>query len=144
MYTATLESLDSADVFIATAAVADWKLSTVVDQKIKKKNEKSPPKLDLVENPDILKTVAQTDRAKSGMLYCVGFAAESENLQALAVEKRIAKGVPLLVANLGPATFGLDENALLLVDAEGTKELPWASKEELATQLVEELAKRIS
>jgi phosphopantothenoylcysteine decarboxylase/phosphopantothenate--cysteine ligase len=144
MYTATLESVDSADVFIATAAVADWKLSSVVDQKIKKKNEKSPPKLDLVENPDILKTVAQTSRAKSGALYCVGFAAESENLQALAVEKRIAKGVPLLVANKGPATFGLDENALLLVDAEGAKELPWASKEELATQLVEELAKRIS
>ena len=99
--------------------------------------------LDFVENPDILATIAQLPQARSGDLYCVGFAAESENLEANAQAKRLRKQVPLLAANIGPATFGKDENALLLVDEQGLTPLPHASKRVLAQQLVQEIAKRL-
>ncbi|MBM3387783.1 MAG: phosphopantothenate synthase, partial [Betaproteobacteria bacterium] len=67
---------------------------------------------------------------------------ESHDLLALATAKRVRKGVPLLVGNLGPATFGQDTNALLLVDAHGAFELPQASKTVLAAQLLQEIARR--
>jgi phosphopantothenoylcysteine decarboxylase/phosphopantothenate--cysteine ligase len=73
----------------------------------------------------------------------VGFAAESHDLLKHATDKRERKGVPLLVGNIGPATFGLDDNALLLVDAQGSQELPHASKLALARQLVAEIARRL-
>lgn len=133
----------AATVFIATAAVADWRPATSADHKIKKDGSGAVPALAFVENPDILATVAQSPRARSGQLYCVGFAAESENLLAHASAKRERKGVPLLVGNMGPATFGQDDNALLLVDADGHRELPRASKAELARQLVAEIARRL-
>jgi phosphopantothenoylcysteine decarboxylase / phosphopantothenate---cysteine ligase len=76
-------------------------------------------------------------------LFCVGFAAESQDLLANAQAKRIRKGVPLLVGNIGPATFGQDDNALLLVDAKSVKELPRASKRHLAKQLVADIAARL-
>lgn len=97
-----------------------------------------------VENPDILATVAQSDAAKYGNLYCVGFAAESHDLLKHASAKRLRKGVPLLVGNIGPATFGKDENALLLIDDHGSKELPHASKDVLARQLLDEVALRLN
>jgi len=143
MYDQTASLVQSNDIFIAAAAVADWRVGNANEQKIKKNNEQATPQLNLVENPDILKFVATSPRAVSGELYCVGFAAESENLEQLAVAKRARKGVPLLVANLGPKTFGLDENALLLVDESGTRELAWASKELLSQELVKEIATRI-
>ncbi|AVP58521.1 bifunctional phosphopantothenoylcysteine decarboxylase/phosphopantothenate--cysteine ligase CoaBC [Pulveribacter suum] len=133
----------AATVFIATAAVADWRPATSADHKIKKDGSGAVPALAFVENPDILATVAQSPRARSGQLYCVGFAAESENLLEHASAKRQRKGVPLLVGNIGPATFGQDDNALLLVDADGHRELPRASKVELARQLVAEIARRL-
>ena len=95
------------------------------------------------ENPDILATVAQSTRAKSGALFCVGFAAESHDLEANAQAKRVRKGVPLLVGNIGPATFGADDNTLLLVDDAGTREVPRASKLELARYLIAEIACRL-
>ncbi|WP_313081393.1 bifunctional phosphopantothenoylcysteine decarboxylase/phosphopantothenate--cysteine ligase CoaBC [Pulveribacter sp.] len=133
----------AATVFIATAAVADWRPAASAGHKIKKDGSGAVPSLAFVENPDILATVAQSPRARSGQLYCVGFAAESENLLAHASAKRERKGVPLLVGNIGPATFGKDDNALLLVDADGHRELPRASKAELARQLVAEIARRL-
>ena len=99
--------------------------------------------MSFVENPDILAEIAHSPRAQAGDLFCVGFAAESENLEANAQAKRARKGVPLLVANIGPATFGKDDNALLLVDDEGVTELPQASKRVLAQQLVAEIARRL-
>jgi phosphopantothenoylcysteine decarboxylase/phosphopantothenate--cysteine ligase len=132
-----------ATVFIATAAVADWRPAAAATQKIKKDGSGDVPALAFVENPDILATVAQSARARSGALYCVGFAAESENLLEHASAKRKRKGVPLLVGNIGPATFGQDDNALLLVDAQGHRELPRASKTELGRQLVAEIARRL-
>ena len=143
MLDAVLQQVQSASVFIATAAVADWRPATQAAHKIKKDGSGEPPVLRFVENPDILATVAQLPQARSGALYCVGFAAESEDLLAQASAKRVRKGVPLLVGNIGPATFGQDDNALLLVDAEGHRELPRASKRVLAQQLVAEIAARL-
>ncbi len=132
-----------ATIFVATAAVADWRPANAADQKIKKDGSGQAPALTFVENPDILAGVAQGARAKSGALYCVGFAAESHDLLANAQAKLARKGVPLLVGNIGPATFGQDDNALLLVDAQGSTELPRASKIDLAHQLVAEIARRL-
>jgi phosphopantothenoylcysteine decarboxylase/phosphopantothenate--cysteine ligase len=136
--------VDQAQVFVATAAVADWRVANASEQKMKKDGSGHPPALQFVENPDILAGVAQSARAKSGALYCVGFAAESHDLLNHAKAKRERKGVPLLVGNIGPATFGMDDNALLLVDAKSTKELPHANKLTLARQLVQEIASRLS
>jgi phosphopantothenoylcysteine decarboxylase/phosphopantothenate--cysteine ligase len=90
-----------------------------------------------------LASVAQSDRAQSGALFCVGFAAESHDLLAHATAKRLRKQVPLLVGNIGPSTFGQDDNALLLVDAHGATELPRASKQDLADDLMAEIARRL-
>ena len=76
-------------------------------------------------------------------MYCVGFAAESHDLLANAQAKRLRKGVPLLVGNIGPATFGQDDNALLLVDEFKTQDLARDSKLALARKLITEIASRI-
>ncbi|RZI70539.1 MAG: bifunctional phosphopantothenoylcysteine decarboxylase/phosphopantothenate--cysteine ligase CoaBC [Variovorax sp.] len=140
----TFEAAESATVFVATAAVADWRPASHSEQKIKKDGSGQPPVLHFVENPDILATVAKSARAQGGVLFCVGFAAESENLVAHASAKRERKGIPLLVGNIGPLTFGQDHNSLLLVDANGVRELPRATKLALARQLVAEIAARLS
>jgi len=143
MQQAVESEVSNATVFVATAAVADWRPVSPAEQKIKKDGSGQVPALAFVENPDILASVAQGPRAKNGALYCVGFAAESHDLLANAQAKLARKGVPLLVGNIGPATFGQDDNALLLVDAQGTTELPRASKIDLARQLVAEIARRL-
>jgi len=143
MQMALAQHVDAASVFVATAAVADWRVADVAGQKIKKEGAGQLSQLKFVENPDILAEVSQSPRAQSGALYCVGFAAESHDLLKHATAKRERKGVPLLVGNIGPATFGLDENALLLVDAQGSQALAHASKLTLARQLVAEIARRL-
>lgn len=143
MHAATMECARAATVFIATAAVADWRPATAADQKLKKDGSGATPQLEFVENPDILAEVASSPRAIEGKLFCVGFAAESHDLLAHATAKRLRKKVPLLVGNIGPATFGQDDNALLLVDAQGATELPRNTKLQLARQLVAEIAKRL-
>ena len=144
MLEAVTQHVDRADVLIATAAVADWRPENAAQQKIKKDGSGQTPQLAFVENPDILATVAQSARAQSGALFCVGFAAESHDLLAHATAKRQRKGVPLLVGNIGPATFGQDDNALLLVDETGARALPHASKQALAVELVADIARRLS
>ncbi|PJB42484.1 MAG: bifunctional phosphopantothenoylcysteine decarboxylase/phosphopantothenate--cysteine ligase CoaBC [Comamonadaceae bacterium CG_4_9_14_3_um_filter_60_33] len=132
-----------AGIFIATSAVADWRPTEASASKIKKDGSGQPPALQFVENPDILATLAQSQRGKSRALYCVGFAAESHDLLANAQAKRQRKGVPLLVGNIGPDTFGQDDNALLLIDETGTRELSRDSKLSLARKLIAEIANRI-
>ncbi len=144
MQRAVLAHADAARVFVATAAVADWRVVGVSEQKLKKDGSGQTPQLRFEENPDILAGLAQSERARSGALFCVGFAAESHDLLANAQAKRVRKGVPLLVANIGPATFGMDDNVLLLVDEQGVTEMPRASKLALARQLVTEIARRIA
>lgn len=143
MQAAVQATAPQADVFVSAAAVADWRPASTADRKIKKDGSGDVPTLSFVENPDILAGVAASDRARSGALYCVGFAAESHDLLAHAQAKRERKGVPLLVGNIGPDTFGRDDNALLLVDAQGSTELPRADKLSLARQLVQEIARRL-
>ena len=143
MLQTVVQHAQAATVFIATAAVADWRPAAQSVQKIKKDGSGEVPALAFVENPDILATVAQSPHALTGDLFCVGFAAESEDLLAHASAKRLRKGVPLLVGNIGPATFGQDDNALLLIDAHGHRELPRASKRLLAQQLVADIAARL-
>ncbi|MGP1630767.1 MAG: bifunctional phosphopantothenoylcysteine decarboxylase/phosphopantothenate--cysteine ligase CoaBC, partial [Giesbergeria sp.] len=144
MFDAVIPLAQQATIFIATAAVADWRPASSSQEKIKKDGSGAAPTLAFSENPDILAAVAQSERARSGALYCVGFAAESHDLLAHATAKRARKGVPLLVGNIGPATFGQDDNALLLVDAKGHSELPRASKRVLAQQLVVQIAARLA
>lgn len=139
MYDAVMASLHDQDVFIAVAAVADWRVSQVSAQKIKKQ-DKAPPQLSFEQNLDILATVA----ALPSPPYCVGFAAESENLLEYGAAKRAKKDIPLLVGNIGHQTFGKDDNELVLFDAQGHHPLPRASKDQLADRLVAEIAKRLT
>jgi phosphopantothenoylcysteine decarboxylase/phosphopantothenate--cysteine ligase len=143
MLAATQAEVPQADIFIAAAAVADWRPVSESDQKIKKDGSGAAPAVQFTENPDILATVAASERAKSGALFCVGFAAESHDLVKHAKAKRERKGIPLLVGNIGPLTFGQDDNQMLLVDAKGAQELPRASKTDCARQLVAEIARRL-
>ena len=125
-------------LFIAVAAVADWRVSDVSSQKIKKQDGQLPS-LIFEQNPDILSEVA----AMASPPYCVGFAAESENLLEHGAAKREKKRIPLLVGNIGHQTFGKDDNELVLFDAHGHKNLARASKEILAGKLIEEIAHRL-
>ncbi len=127
------------DVFISVAAVADWNIANASDHKLKKTEGGGGPTLEFAQNPDILATIA----AMPGGPFCVGFAAETEDLEANAQEKRRRKGVPLLIGNLGQATFGRDDNELLVIDAQGSTRLPRASKTALAASLVGEIARRL-
>jgi phosphopantothenoylcysteine decarboxylase/phosphopantothenate--cysteine ligase len=144
MFDAVLPVAALHDVFVATAAVADWRPKTLSDHKIKKTADAHVPALELTENPDILAAVARQQAASgAAQPYCVGFAAESHDLLRHASEKRLRKGVPLIVGNLGPATFGRDDNKLVLIDADGAGELPSADKLTLARELVREIAGRL-
>ena len=144
MLSAVTERAQFATVFIATAAVADWRPAAPSAQKIKKDGSGQTPQLQFTENTDILATVAQSPAAQAGALFCVGFAAESHDLLENAQAKRLRKKVPLLVGNIGPDTFGQDHNALLLIDGQGSTELPRASKLSLARRLVQEIASRMA
>jgi phosphopantothenoylcysteine decarboxylase/phosphopantothenate--cysteine ligase len=144
MLEAVIQQAQTATVFIATAAVADWRIAAPSGRKIKKDSSGQMPQLAFAENTDILATVAQSAASKDGRMFCVGFAAESHDLLANAQAKRLRKNVPLLVGNIGPDTFGQDHNALLLVDDQGATELPRASKLVLARQLVREIAARMA
>lgn len=140
MHDAVLPQAPLHDVFVATAAVADWRPAAMSEHKIKKDGKKLAPSFELTENPDILAAVAKLPERP----FCVGFAAESRDLLKHAREKLERKNVPLVVGNLGPATFGQDDNALTLVDAQGHRELPRADKLTLARGLVAEIARRLA
>ncbi len=141
MFDAVLPAAPAHQVFIATAAVADWRPVAASPHKIKKAGSKQAPGFELTENPDILAAVAALPQAQRP--WCVGFAAESQDLARHARAKLESKGVPLVVGNLGPATFGRDDNTLLLVDAAGERALPPSDKLSLARELVREIASRL-
>jgi phosphopantothenoylcysteine decarboxylase/phosphopantothenate--cysteine ligase len=119
--------------------VADWRPAHTAEHKIKKDGSGQAPQIAMTENPDILATVAALPEPP----LCVGFAAESHDLLKHSREKLERKRVPLIVGNLGPATFGRDDNTLVLVDAHGHRELPKADKLTLARSLIADLANRL-
>jgi phosphopantothenoylcysteine decarboxylase/phosphopantothenate--cysteine ligase len=112
-------------------------------QKMKKKADGSVLDLKFEQNPDILANVAART-SLAGHPYCVGFAAESENLVEYGALKREKKGIPLLVGNIGHHTFGQDDNTIILFDEHGHTILPRADKLTLARQLICEISKRIN
>lgn len=140
MHDAVLPAAPMNDVFIATAAVADWRPAEALEHKIKKDGSGRRPAIEMVENPDILAAVSRLPKPP----FCVGFAAESQNVPENARAKLQRKGVPLIVGNLGPATFGRDDNSLLLVDSQGQREIPTGGKLALARELVREIAERLT
>jgi len=136
MFDAVKQAAPAADVFISVAAVADYRVKDPSPRKIKKANGR-PVTLELVENPDILAHVAAMENAP----FCVGFAAESEDLAANAARKRAQKRIPLLAANLAPDALGADDNAIRLYDERGEHDLGRGPKLELARKLVAHVAR---
>lgn len=139
MLAAVEAELPGTRVFVAVAAVADWRVANAADRKLKKVEGGAPPALAFEQNPDILATVAK----RPSPPFCVGFAAETEDLEANAQDKRRRKGVPLLIGNLGQGAFGRDDNELLIVDADGSTRTERAGKDLLARRLVDEIARRL-
>ncbi|MFN2644555.1 MAG: bifunctional phosphopantothenoylcysteine decarboxylase/phosphopantothenate--cysteine ligase CoaBC [Burkholderiales bacterium] len=135
MFAAVKHQAAASDVFISVAAVADYKVKNASSRKLKKANGQAVT-LELVENPDILAYVAGL---KNGP-FCVGFAAESEDLAANATKKRAQKKVPLIAANLAPQAMGADDNAITLFDERGEHDLGRGPKLELARKLIAHVA----
>ena len=139
MHDVVMSRVADQDVFIAVAAVADWRVANASERKLKKVDGSDAPQLIFEQNPDILASVA----AMPERPYCVGFAAESEQLLKYGKAKREKKNIPLFVGNIGPQTFGQDQNELVLFDEQGHINFPRAEKQKLARQLIAEIARRI-
>ena len=135
MHGAVMARASSSDIFIGVAAVADYRVANAAEHKFKKDTGGLPP-IELIENPDILAEVAAL---KDGP-FCVGFAAESRNLEEYAQAKRRKKNIPLIAGNLIQDGFGGDDNRLVLFDDKGPHPLMPAPKSVLARQLVEHIA----
>ncbi len=135
MFDAVKANLGGCNVFISVAAVADFRPKKPAKQKIKK-GEKQGMTLEMERNPDILAWVA----ARKDAPFCVGFAAESENLARNAKAKRKKKGIPLLAANLAQEALGADDNAITLYDDRGAHALGRGPKLDQARKLVAHVA----
>lgn len=135
MFNEVKAAVDGSDVFISVAAVADWRMKKPSARKLKKVNGRAPT-LEFEENPDILAWVAARKKAP----FCVGFAAESEKVEANAKAKRLRKGVPLIAANLAQEALGADDNAITLFDARGEHSLGRGPKLEQARKLLAHVA----
>ncbi len=135
MFDAVKKHAAKADIFIGVAAVADFRVSAPHKHKIKKTGDKGLT-LDFAPNPDILAWVASRPKPP----FCVGFAAESRNLDAYADEKRRRKKVKLMIANLAQSAIGADDNEVSLLDDAGTHRLPRAPKTVVARQIIEHIA----
>jgi phosphopantothenoylcysteine decarboxylase / phosphopantothenate---cysteine ligase len=134
MLEAVMARVNNTDIFIAVAAVADYRPARTREQKIKKSEQKLT--IELEPTTDILATVA----ALPGRPFCVGFAAESEKLDEHAQAKRRSKKLPLIAANLAQRAIGSDENEIVLFDDQGRHALPRGSKEAVARGLVAHIA----
>ncbi|TCP11121.1 phosphopantothenate-cysteine ligase /phosphopantothenoylcysteine decarboxylase [Crenobacter luteus] len=138
MHDAVMARAAASDVFVAVAAVADYRVANASEHKLKKQG--AAPTLELVENPDILAAVAALPNGP----FCVGFAAESQHLIDFAEAKRQKKGVPLLVANLVQTAMGSDANEVVLLDDAGSHPLPIMTKDEVAVAIVRHLARQLT
>lgn len=139
MHQAVMSRTGEADIFIAVAAVADWRVANPAEHKIKKTdNGRGVPVLEFIPNPDILASVAALPDGP----WCVGFAAETEKLVQHAEEKRQRKGIDLLVGNLAQDVMDGDDTRLSLFDTTGCHHLPAADKLSAARRLIGEIARR--
>ena len=132
MYEAVFRLINQVDAFISVAAVADYRVANSAAHKLKKDGSGKPPIIELTENPDILQSVAQLPNAP----FCVGFAAESENVLNYARAKRAKKGVPLLVANDVSLSMGKSTNQVILLDDFAETTLPEMDKDRVADAIV--------
>lgn len=134
MMASVKKEIPQADIFISVAAVADYRATKISKRKIKKTDDDLT--LALTPNPDILKYVANLRKAP----FCVGFAAETENIEKNAELKRRDKKLPLLIANKAQDAIGSDESALILLDDKGKKHLPKAPKIDQARRIISHIA----
>ena len=139
MYRAVMHEVSSHEVFISVAAVADWRIANPSEHKIKKDSAQMPP-LYFEENPDILASVAALENAP----YCVGFAAETDNLIDNARAKVYKKNVPLIVANLVKDAMGTDTNSVVFVQRDSAMPLARADKEQIARALISKIAQEVN
>ena len=143
MRQAVMAEIATATVFVGVAAVADYRPVEVAEHKLKKTESEAAQRgrtIELTTNPDILAEVASLPAAP----YCVGFAAESQNLDEYAEAKRLRKRLPLIIGNLVADGLGTVENRVTLYDDVGRHPLPILHKVDLAKRLVEELAQRLN
>ena len=140
MYQAVMRQANTQDVFISVAAVADYKVKNSSAQKIKKDGSGTPPVIELTENPDILASVAKLPKPP----FCVGFAAESENVVEYGRAKRIKKGIPMLVANDVATAMGKPVNRITIIDEAGETAFPETDKQQAAAQIVAALAAQLA
>lgn len=138
MQEAVKMNVGDADVFISVAAVADWRVEHPSSEKLKKQAGE-PPALHFVQNPDILAEVASL---KDGP-FCVGFAAETQDLSRLGAEKRIRKGIPMLVGNLAQHVMDADHTTVSIFDAHGEQTLPTGDKQDVARRIIQAIAERL-
>ena len=130
-----------ADIAVCAAAVADWRPAEILEGKIKKTKGGAPPCLDMLENPDILRSLSAAGNQRPALV--VGFAAETDNVLANATAKRERKGCDWIVANdVSPdtGTFGGDRNTVHLITADSTDDWPAMAKSDVAERLAEHIA----
>ena len=142
MHAAVMQRASQADVFIAVAAVADWHVANTSEHKIKKVEGQAvsaPPPIVFAPNPDILAEVAALPKGP----WCVGFAAETENLHEYAAAKRRRKGIPLLVGNLAQEAMDADSTTFILFDDTGVYPQPRQHKRQAARSLIQAIAQRL-
>ena len=139
MYRAVMNEVSRHEVFISVAAVADWRIANPATRKIKK-GYTDTPELIFEENPDILASVASLENAP----YCVGFAAETDNLIDNARAKVYRKRVPLIVANLVQDALGQDSNTVVFVERDQATPLARPRKEQIAQALVAKIAQEVN
>ncbi|MCL1597182.1 bifunctional phosphopantothenoylcysteine decarboxylase/phosphopantothenate--cysteine ligase CoaBC [Parasutterella secunda] len=139
MYDAVMQEVAQHEIFISVAAVADWRVANASDHKIKKEFAGAPD-LQFEENPDILASVAALENAP----YCVGFAAETDNLIDNARAKLYRKNVPLIVANLVSDAMNQDTNAVVFVERDAATPLAKATKEHIAQALIAKIAQEVN
>lgn len=139
MYHNIMQEIHTQDVFISVAAVADYRVANASEHKIKKQHN-SLPCIELIENPDILASVARLNPAP----FCVGFAAESEHVLEHARQKRLRKNIPMLIANDVAIAMGQSVNQITILDDEGECSLPQSDKYTAAQAIIQRLAVLLS
>lgn len=128
-----------ADVFVSVAAVADWRPVKASSQKLKLKGKGAAPAIELAENPDILRTLSHKRKHRPRLV--IGFAAETQNVEKLAIEKRARKGCDWIVANdVSGDVMGGADNEVYLITPDGTEHWPRLAKDEVSRRLAARVA----